>query len=278
MRARISVGPSSSSRLSSSRPPRLGRPPGRRARSAPPTLDPATTHKGIRRLRGKRGTSRIRLQGVSHTRCVSPSPQPASPEQRLIIISGEEGAGKSTIVRALLPPTPYGARIDAEDIGQTNPCPMDDTFFDLLRRNVAGLVENFWAAGYVNVIAGSFLRRYSDYVSFRQLLRPSAVFLIDLLAGKEVRDHRRITRAKRATQEWRLAGKCVEEIEVGAVGFAIDWLHRDAFRCCPISRRARAGRHGGVGEVDLGEVGDLTHLMLRISCTACRVESVSQPI
>ena len=125
--------------------------------------------------------SRIRLQGVSHTRCVSFSPQPASPERRLIIISGEEGAGKSTIVRALLPSTPDGARIDAEDIGQTNPCPMDDAFFGLLRRNVAGLVENFWAAGYVNVIAGSFLRRYSDYVSFRRLVRPSAVFLVDLV-------------------------------------------------------------------------------------------------
>ena len=135
---------------------------------------------------------------------MSPSTQPASPEQRLIIISGEEGAGKSTIVRALLPPTPYGARIDAEDIGQTNPCPMDDTFFDLLRRNVAGLVENFWAAGYVNVIAGSFLRRYSDYMSFRQLLpRPSAVFLVDLLVDREVRNRRRITRAKQTTQEWR---------------------------------------------------------------------------
>ena len=104
---------------------------------------------------------------------------------------------------ALLPSTLDGARIDAEDIGQMNPCPMDDTFFDLLRRNVAGLVENFWAAGYVNVIAGSFLRRYSDYVSFRQLLRPSAVFLVDLMVDKEVRDHRRITRAKRTTQEWR---------------------------------------------------------------------------
>jgi hypothetical protein len=105
---------------------------------------------------------------------------------------------------ALLPSTPQGARIDAEDIGQTNPCPMDDTFFDLLRRNVAGLVENFWAAGYVNVIAGSFLRRYSDYVSFRQLLpRPSAVFLVDLLVDREVRDRRRITRAKQTTQEWR---------------------------------------------------------------------------
>jgi energy-coupling factor transporter ATP-binding protein EcfA2 len=134
------------------------------------------------------------------------SQRSASPirEHRLIIIGGEEGAGKSTIVRALLPSTPYGARIDAEDIGQTNPCPMDDTFFDLLRRNVAGLVENFWAAGYVNVIAGSFLRCYSDYVSFRQLLpRPPAVFLVELLADKEVRDHRRITRAKQTTQEWR---------------------------------------------------------------------------
>jgi hypothetical protein len=129
---------------------------------------------------------------------------PASPSRRLVIICGEEGAGKSTIVRALLPSTPYGARIDAEDIGQTNPCTMDDTFFGLLRRNVAGLVENFWAAGYVNVIAGSFLRCYSDYVSFRQLLPPSsAVFLVDLLVHKEVRDQRRITRAKQTTQEWR---------------------------------------------------------------------------
>ena len=134
------------------------------------------------------------------------SQQPASAiwGRRLIIVSGEEGAGKSTIVRALLPSTPRGARIDAEDIGQTNPCPMDDTFFDLLRRNVAGLVENFWAAGYVNVIAGSFLRRYSDYVSFRQLLpRPSAVALVDLLVDREVRNRRRITRAKQTTQEWR---------------------------------------------------------------------------
>lgn len=124
--------------------------------------------------------------------------------RRLIIVSGEEGAGKSTIVRALLPSTPRGARIDAEDVGQTNPCPMDDTFFGLLRRNVAGLVENFWAAGYVNVIAGSFLRRYSDYVSFRRLLsQPSAVFLVDLLVDTEVRNRRRISRAKRTTREWR---------------------------------------------------------------------------
>lgn len=125
-------------------------------------------------------------------------------ERRLIIVCGEEGVGKSTIVRALLPSTPYGARIDAEDIGQTNPCPMDDMFFGLLARNVAGLVENFWAAGYVNVIAGSFIRCHADYAAFRQLLpRPTAVFLVDLLADRQVRERRRITRAKQTTQEWR---------------------------------------------------------------------------
>jgi len=36
-------------------------------------------------------------------------------------VTGEEGAGKSTIIRALLPHTLHGARIDAEDIGQTIP-------------------------------------------------------------------------------------------------------------------------------------------------------------
>lgn len=116
---------------------------------------------------------------------MSASQRFASPARRLVIVCGEEGAGKSTIVRALLPSTPGGARIDAEDIGQTNPCLMDDTFFGLLRRNVACLVENFWAAGYVNVIAGRFLRCHADYVSFRQLLpRPTAVVVADLLVDK----------------------------------------------------------------------------------------------
>jgi chloramphenicol 3-O-phosphotransferase len=126
------------------------------------------------------------------------------PQHRLVLVNGEEGAGKSTIVRALLPHTRDSARIDAEDLGQTNPCPMDDEFFDLLRRNVAGLVENFWTAGYTNVIAGSFLRDYPDYLSFRKLLTlPRTVFLVDLIVDKDVRDGRRVSRAKQTTQEWR---------------------------------------------------------------------------
>jgi hypothetical protein len=134
------------------------------------------------------------------------SDQYASPprESRLVIVSGEEGAGKSTIIRALLPHTPRGARIDAEDIGQVNPCLMDDDLFGLIRRNVALLVESFWSAGYANVVAGSFLRGYPDYLAFRRLLAPpSPVFLVELLVAKDERDRRRVTRAKQTTQEWR---------------------------------------------------------------------------
>lgn len=131
-------------------------------------------------------------------------PTPPNDKYRLILVTGEEGAGKSTIIRALLPHTPCGARIDAEDIGQTNPCPMDDEFFGLLRRNVAALVQNYWAAGYRNVIAGSFLRDYRDYLAFREMLRgPLAVSLTELLVEKTERDRRRDTRAKQTSTEWR---------------------------------------------------------------------------
>jgi hypothetical protein len=136
-----------------------------------------------------------------HPMPVTPSP-PRGP--RLVLVDGEEGAGKSTIIRALLPHAPGSARIDAEDLGQTNPCPMDDAFFELLRRNVADLVENFWTAGYPTVVAGSFLRYHTEYLAFRKLLtRPAAVFLVELLVDKDVRDHRRITRAKQTSQAWR---------------------------------------------------------------------------
>jgi guanylate kinase len=39
----------------------------------------------------------------------------------LLIITGQEGAGKTTICRELLAHTPSAARIDGEDLGQTNP-------------------------------------------------------------------------------------------------------------------------------------------------------------
>lgn len=122
----------------------------------------------------------------------------------LIIVAGQEGAGKSTIVRALLAQTPNSARIDAEDVGQVNPWEMNEQFIRLLWNNVLAVISNFWAAGYGTVIAGSFLSSYHDYMRFRrQIPADIDVYIVHLCASKAVRDHRRIERPKPSSQEWR---------------------------------------------------------------------------
>jgi hypothetical protein len=157
-------------------------------------------------------------------------------ELNLIIVEGQEGVGKSTIVRALLPQTPKGAQIDAEDIGQVNPLEMDDGFFEMLGRNVAVLVQSFWQSGYTNVIAGSFLRDQADYDAFRSLLTPVAhVYLVYLVASKSVRDRRRDTRSKKTSHEWR---EVVDEVDLedrtmGVGGADYQYLRIDTDRQSP---------------------------------------------
>lgn len=131
-----------------------------------------------------------------------PSPGPAV--RRLILIWGQEGAGKTTIIRALLPHTPRAARIDAEDLGQVNPCLYDEAFWRLLRANVGTLVRNYWAAGFGNVIAGSFFSTRDDFVRFRELVpEVDEVCMVQLLVQPDELQRRRNTRAKQTTQEWR---------------------------------------------------------------------------
>jgi energy-coupling factor transporter ATP-binding protein EcfA2 len=126
------------------------------------------------------------------------------PEVNLLMITGQEGAGKSTTLRALGPATPSSARIDAEDVGETNPWDMNDAFMQLLWKNVADLTRNFWDAGFRTVVAGSFVNTIEDYRRFRAILnRDANVYVVQLCAGKPVRDVRRIERGKPTTEEWR---------------------------------------------------------------------------
>lgn len=125
-------------------------------------------------------------------------------KKHLIIIVGQEGVGKSTLVRALLPKTNPGAQIDAEDIGQVNPFKFDSHFKHLLWKNVSTLIKNYWSAGLTTVIAGSFLNNYEDYREFRAYLPEEvSIYLVHLCASKSVRDERRIGRSKPSTKEWR---------------------------------------------------------------------------
>lgn len=129
-------------------------------------------------------------------------------DRNLILVVGQEGAGKSTTVRELAPTLPHSARIDAEDLAYVNPWSMDEAFLHLLWKNVSDLTRNFWAAGYRNVVAGSFLSNVDHYNVVRDVLNtPANVYLIQLCASKHARDLRRIERpestTKSTTKEWR---------------------------------------------------------------------------
>lgn len=125
-------------------------------------------------------------------------------DSNLIIIVGQEGAGKSTTVRALVKAIPRSAQIDAEDVGEVNPWQMDDAYLRLLWKNVADLTRNFWGAGYRNVIAGSFVSNVDHYRAFHDVLNmPANTWVVQLCAAKATRDVRRITRGKETSEEWR---------------------------------------------------------------------------
>lgn len=123
---------------------------------------------------------------------------------RLILIGGQEGSGKSTTLRALAPQVPWSARIDAEDLSYVNPWSLDDLRLNLLWENVADLAWNYWNAGFRNFVAGSFISNLDHYTAFRGHLNADAeTYLIHLCAGKPTRDQRRIDRSKPSTKEWR---------------------------------------------------------------------------
>jgi hypothetical protein len=123
---------------------------------------------------------------------------------RLVIITGQEGVGKTTIVPALLPYVQPGAVLDAEEVGQVNPWQFDEEFKTLLWDNVAAVVRNFWQAGHTTVVNGSFINDYADFERFRSRLDSDvSVYVVQLCASKLVRDRRRIERPKASSQEWR---------------------------------------------------------------------------
>jgi dephospho-CoA kinase len=130
----------------------------------------------------------------------------ATTQRHLILVTGEEGAGKSTLMSALLQHTPDGAKLDAEDVGQVNPFEFGETFLDLLWRNVAGCIANFWGAGYRTVITGSLLDgdTFASFERFRRHIPTDvAIHVVQLRASKSVRDERRIRRDKPSSKEWR---------------------------------------------------------------------------
>ncbi|SDX76862.1 hypothetical protein SAMN05661080_01146 [Modestobacter sp. DSM 44400] len=124
-------------------------------------------------------------------------------KRRLVLLTGQEATGKSTVVRALLPRTPSGAQLDAEDVGQVNPWVYDAAFTELHLRNATAVALNFWKAGYRTVLVGSLVNTHVEYLEFRRRLPEDVdVLVVQLTASRAVRNQRRLGRGKRSDQQW----------------------------------------------------------------------------
>ena len=123
-------------------------------------------------------------------------------EQSLIIIFGQEGVGKTTIISTLPEYIPNSAGVDGEDLLNVNPWAWNEKTLKLLWKNIIDTTRNFWAFGYNPVITGSFFNYYFEFREFKKFLpERTNIIVIQLCADREVRDRRRRKRPKEYQKE-----------------------------------------------------------------------------
>ncbi len=122
--------------------------------------------------------------------------------KKLLIVFGDEGAGKSTFAKRIVPHLKNGASFDAENILQVNPFEFNSQFIELGIANSLDLIHNFFEAGYERVVAGSFINTREQFDTFKsQLKYDSEIYVLQLVADKSIRDNRRLNREKPTNQE-----------------------------------------------------------------------------
>jgi len=120
----------------------------------------------------------------------------------LIIIFGQEGVGKTTIISTLPEYIPNSAGVDGEDLLNVNPWAWNEKTKKLLWENVIDTTRNFWEFGYNPVVTGSFFNYYSEFQEFKgQIPEAKNIIVIQLCADKEIRDDRRRKRPKKYQKE-----------------------------------------------------------------------------
>ncbi len=115
----------------------------------------------------------------------------------IVIIFGQEGVGKTTIISALPEYIPNSAGVDGEDLINVNPWAWNEKNKKLLWENIIDTARNFWNFGYNPVITGSFFNYYSEFLEFKKLIPEEInIIVFQLCGGKAVRDERRVNRSK----------------------------------------------------------------------------------
>jgi hypothetical protein len=117
--------------------------------------------------------------------------------QKLILINGLGGAGKTEVGRGLLIALPSSALVDFDALTCVNPFEYADSLFELGHKNAAVVTENFYHAQYCHVImcGGCGTQRQLD--QFLSLLpeRPEILWFF-LATSSEERRRRKVSRGR----------------------------------------------------------------------------------
>jgi thymidylate kinase len=117
--------------------------------------------------------------------------------QKLLIICGQEGVGKSTLIKSLVEHLHHGAVIDAEDLVQVNPWEQNEKFENLVLDNAACIVNNFFKYNYERVVVGSVVRNRKELDLFKtKLTSQPEIYILNLIVSPEILDKRRKQREK----------------------------------------------------------------------------------
>src|SRR3989344_6697321 len=122
--------------------------------------------------------------------------------KKLLIVCGQEGSGKSTLSKKIVPHLKNGASFDAENTVQVSPFEFNEAFQSLVIDNSLDLIHNFFEYGYEQVVGVSFLNDRKWFDIFRSKLKyDPQIYILMLSASKAERDMRRLTREKKSTKE-----------------------------------------------------------------------------
>jgi len=123
-------------------------------------------------------------------------------DNKLIIIGGCCGAGKETTGRLLSEALEPSAWIDFKSLGRIAPWAYDEKLISLSIENARALVNNFFRAGYCQVVLSGFGFSQKEFDALTALVHADCrVLYVWLDVDKIVRDKRRIGRARDAADK-----------------------------------------------------------------------------
>ncbi|PIT92932.1 MAG: hypothetical protein COU06_02640 [Candidatus Harrisonbacteria bacterium CG10_big_fil_rev_8_21_14_0_10_38_8] len=116
---------------------------------------------------------------------------------KLILISGQPGAGKTSVSRQLLSELSNTAYIESDSLITVNPFEMNERLNTLLLKNSVSLLNNYIFEGYQNIIICGLVKNQETLDSLVILLPENIeITLIWLRADKEIRKSRKQERGR----------------------------------------------------------------------------------